>query len=209
MTDKLYSEAAVQNIADAIREKTGTADTYTVSQMGDAVRGISTGVDTADATASAIDILYGKTAYVDGTKVDGACRYKEYSGEIVSTVVGVSTYVELVEDALLAEIRDIETLFITLELDIEPTAYTVKRTYAFNRSSMLVGWTGDDPCQYVHRYGADSTSSSQTIAFPINDTESSGGIGRIIITEDGKMLCTANSNNYALRPANYTIKVVW
>ena len=37
---KLYEEAAVQDIADAIREKTGGAETYKIAQMGDAVRAI-------------------------------------------------------------------------------------------------------------------------------------------------------------------------
>ena len=41
---KLYEEAAVQDIADAIREKTGSAETYRIAQMGDAVRGITTGM---------------------------------------------------------------------------------------------------------------------------------------------------------------------
>ena len=37
---KLYEEASVQDIAVAIREKTGGAETYKVAQMGNAVRGI-------------------------------------------------------------------------------------------------------------------------------------------------------------------------
>lgn len=42
---KLYEETAVQDIAAAIREKTGGAETYKIAQMGDAVRGI-TGAET-------------------------------------------------------------------------------------------------------------------------------------------------------------------
>ena len=38
---KLYEEAAVQDIADAIREKTGGTETYKIAQMGNAVRGIT------------------------------------------------------------------------------------------------------------------------------------------------------------------------
>ena len=38
---KLYEEASVQDIADAIREKTGGAETYKIAQMGNAVRGIT------------------------------------------------------------------------------------------------------------------------------------------------------------------------
>lgn len=38
---KLYEEASVQDIAAAIREKNGGAETYKIAQMGDAVRGIT------------------------------------------------------------------------------------------------------------------------------------------------------------------------
>lgn len=34
MANKLYDELSIQDIADAIREQTGGAETYTVSQMG-------------------------------------------------------------------------------------------------------------------------------------------------------------------------------
>lgn len=40
MAKKLYEEASVQDIAVAIREKTGGSETYKIAQMGDAVRGI-------------------------------------------------------------------------------------------------------------------------------------------------------------------------
>lgn len=40
MAKKLYEEASVQAIANAIREKTGGAETYKIAQMGDAVRAI-------------------------------------------------------------------------------------------------------------------------------------------------------------------------
>ena len=46
MAKKLYEEASVQDIAAAIREKTGGAETYKIAQMGDAVRGITTGTPT-------------------------------------------------------------------------------------------------------------------------------------------------------------------
>lgn len=49
MAKKLYEEASVQDIAVAIREKTGGAETYKIAQMGDAVRGITTGDQIAHA----------------------------------------------------------------------------------------------------------------------------------------------------------------
>lgn len=49
MAKKLYEEASVQDIANAIREKTGGAETYKIAQMGNAVRGITTGDQIAHA----------------------------------------------------------------------------------------------------------------------------------------------------------------
>ena len=43
MANKLYNDVSVQDIADAIREKNGLSTTYTISQMGNAIRAIPTG----------------------------------------------------------------------------------------------------------------------------------------------------------------------
>lgn len=47
MSNKLYNEQSVQDIADAIRSVSGSTDTYTISEMSAAVAGISTGLDWA------------------------------------------------------------------------------------------------------------------------------------------------------------------
>ncbi len=43
MAKKLYEESNIQAIADAIREKNGTTDTYKVSEMASAIEGIEAG----------------------------------------------------------------------------------------------------------------------------------------------------------------------
>ena len=48
MTKKLYPEESVSDIAAAIREKNGLSTTYNVSEMGDAVRAISTSSTSGD-----------------------------------------------------------------------------------------------------------------------------------------------------------------
>lgn len=48
MANKLYEEASVQAIAQAIREKNGGTSTYKVSEMAEAVRAIQTGSETAE-----------------------------------------------------------------------------------------------------------------------------------------------------------------
>lgn len=164
-------------------------------------------LDTSDATAAAGNIEYGKTAYVNGKKLTGTSRHKEYTGEIVSTVVGADAYAVLAQDELLAEIRNEELLFVRVEFDIGPTPYTVVKTWAANSTDTIIRDTNQNQ-QLVHRW---DSSGKKSISYPtvlITDN-TAVGVGCILITAAGELRCYSRSGNFAIRPCTYKAVVEW
>lgn len=84
--DVAIKSETMEGIADAIREKTGGTDTIAPPEMAEEIRGITAGGSgTSDATATAADILSGKTAYIAGGKATGTCLYDANTSDATVT----------------------------------------------------------------------------------------------------------------------------
>ena len=105
--------------ANAIRTKKGTTGKINPQDFSSEIASIQTGTDTSDATATADDILLGKTAYAKGEKLTGTIE--TYAGEGGETVNKLAAVV----DGTLTE--------ITAE---DLAGATGIRNYAFYQSSL-------------------------------------------------------------------------
>lgn len=66
MAMKLYSDSDIQDIADAIRSKNGSSDTYKVSQMATAISNIPSG-GSKPALLNGKDVIYGSMSSLNTT----------------------------------------------------------------------------------------------------------------------------------------------
>ena len=199
-----YKGSTIATITDNATKTLLTAGKYCDGNVDVVVEGLN--LDTSDATATPANIEYGETAYADGKKLTGTLRRKEYTGNIVSTIVGTGAYAVLAQNELLAGIRNEELLFVRVDFDIQPTAYTVLKSWGANSVGSVIP---NQSYQTAARYDVNAAYSTTYNNVPVN-TNSPTGVGCLQITENGELRCYSNSStNYKIHPCTYKAVVEW
>lgn len=158
--------------------------------------------------ADAIRQINGKTKFYTVAEMGNAIREikrKVYRGTVTETVVGQGVYAVLAKDSFLAEHREDETLFIRIQFDVEPQAYTIAETWCVGENKK--GFLPSNAYQCCKRYTSVTEISYSSPGVPVN-SENSHGVGCVLIMDDGELRIYSNSSsNYAIRKAAYTVIV--
>lgn len=77
MANKLYEESSIQDIADAIREKTGSSRTFSVNQMGQMIRSISDGGNNIFDLVYPVGSIYMSVNNVDPSVLFGGTTWEQ------------------------------------------------------------------------------------------------------------------------------------
>lgn len=203
MAKVLITKSKLDSLAQHINAKAGLSGSKTITQMQVAVDEIITPAGTIELPA---DGTYNVAQYASAI-VSAAenVQFRRFRGSINSTVTGEGTEVLLVDDPIIGHIANMDSLLIKLTTDFSgDDAYTLLGCTAVGALHIISAAA----YQFASRIGAETgVHNDRTIATEITGTTELG-VGQLRAVGNQLRWLVA-SKNYAVRPCNYVVDVIW
>ena len=153
-----------------------------------------------------IQAINGKPLTADGKLLKASAdNYRHFEGTIASTVTGSDAEVLLVEDEIIGQVSGLDSLLVRLSTDFAgDDAYTLLGCVAANAYSMI----SQNQRQFIHRIGGAAGSFYDRYTATSLTADSNFAVGQLLIVGN-QLRWVVNSTNYAARPCNYAVEVMW
>lgn len=132
-------------------------------------------------------------------------QFRRFRGSITSTVTGRGTSALLADNPIIGHVASLDNLLIRLTTDFSgDNAYTLLGCIGANSFYVI----NSNAYQYAHRIGATAGVFSEMVGGQKFLATDSLGVGQLII-RGNQLRWNVNSPNYAARPCNYVVDIMW
>lgn len=199
-------DANLTTVAQAIREKGGTMQPLAFpAGFKSAIEAIETGITPEGSLTITANGTYDVTSKVQAVVSVPVPNYRRWTGAITSTITGTNTYALLVEDEIIGQVAGLDSLLVRVMTDFSgDDAYTLLSAIGANVANLIA----TDQYQFIHRIGATAGVFSDRPVIQKLTIETNLAVGQLLITGN-QLKWVLNSNNYAARPCNYVVEMMW
>lgn len=204
--DSAVLDADLTTVAQAIRAKGGTTQPLAFpGGFKSAIEAIETGITPEGSLTITANGTYDVTDKAQAVVSVPVPNYRRWTGTITSTITGTNTQALLVEDEIIRQVAGLDSLLVRVTTDFSGNdAYTLLSAAGTNALHVI----NDVYYQFIHRIGGTAGVFSDRNVIQLLNVNSNLAVGQIYI--DGNQLRWAvNSVNYAVRPCNYVVEMMW
>ena len=199
-------DANLTTVAQAIRAKGGTTQPLTFpGGFKSAIEAIETGITPEGSITITENGTYDVTSKAQAVVSVPVPNYRRWTGTITSTIIGSGVMHVLEEDEIIGQVAGLDSLLVRVTTDFSGNdAYTLLNVIGANVANVI----GTDEYQFVHRIGATAGVFSDRPVIQNLTIETNTSVGQLLITGN-QLKWVVSSNNYAIRPCNYVVEMMW